>query len=959
MTSKKRWASAACGLALAGSPPAAGQEAPVRGERIEITGSRIASSDLEGASPVVKVTAEDIRVEGHPSIELTLNNLPQVRPDQGNRVNAGTTGTSTVDLRGLGATRTLVLVNGRRLPAGNPRSAAADLYQVPLALIQRVDVLTGGASAVYGSDAIGGVVNFILDRRFEGVRGEVGYDFYNHRQQNPDGAADALAARAAVNPSFSVPGDKSRDGESARANLTLGHNFAGDKGNATLFLEYLKTRALTFAERDYSACSGFFVEGAFMCGGSGNSTLPARVIDLGTGISWTPTDEAGSVRRWNAESGSYNFAPRNFFQRSGERYVAHARAEYELGGGHRVYGELNYHDYRTAAQLAESGTFLEFATVRFENPLLSPAWRSSLGLTQAGATADVLVGRRNVEGGGRRDEIHQYSWRELAGIKGNLGTDWRYDLFQHYGKVEYRTAFRNDFSLLRASRALDVVAHPSTGAAVCASVLDGTDPRCVPYDVWRAGGVTSPALDYLTLDASARGYTSQQVWGVVANGDLGAYGVRFPGSAMAVEVALGAERRTEKLQVRNDPAYLSGELTSPAFDAVDVDGSYSVTDLFAEARVPVSSALGLSASYRHSDYDTGQATNTFGFGFELAPIRAMRLRGSYQRAVRAANIVELFMPLGLGPGPEEDPCAGRTPTASLAQCQRTGVTAAQYGAIPASEGIEPTGGPGVYGGNVALAPEAASTSTIGVILVLAKGLEARLDYFDMRIEDKVGITPPEVTLAECLRSGEARLCSLIRRDPATGALWLGSGHTLVTNQNIGNSRVSGVDVGIDSSHALGAYGHVAFSVLGSWLQRWEEEPYPGASAYDCAGLFGNICGGPRPHWRHRARATWATPWGIDAVLTWRHIGPAKNEAEDSSPQLAGSSTFASPGLKAANYLDLAAAWKVGKGLALRVGVNNVLDRSPPLLSSGTIVTTHGQFYDALGRHVYATLTGRF
>lgn len=953
------WAGAAAALALSGSPGASPQEA-IPGGRIEVTGSRIASPDLEGASPVVRIDAEDIRIDGRPSIELLLNTIPQIVGDQGNRVSNGATGTATVDLRGLGATRTMVLVNGRRLPAGSPRSAAADLSQLPIALIERIDVLTGGASAVYGSDAIGGVVNFILDRRFAGVRGEVSYDFHNHRQHNPGGVAEVIAELGATNPTYRVPRDKSRDGESTRASLTLGHNFAGDRGNATVSLSYLETRALATSERDYSACPVFFDEGRVQCGGSGAATFPARVVDLASFSSWAPADAAGRVRRWGPGTDRYNAASSAYYQRPGERYGVHASAEYELRPGHRLYGEFGHHDDRTAAAIAPSGVFLEFVPVRFDNPLLSAEWRSTLGLTERDLAADVLIGRRNVEGGARIDDIRHRSYREVAGIKGALSADWTYDLFQQFGKVDYRSSFENDFSRTRALRALDVVTHPDTGTAVCASTLDGSDPACVPYDIWRLGGVTPEALSYLQLTATNKGYTSQQVVGMTISGDLGGHGIRFPGSKAGVEAVLGAERRVERLRMENDAAFLSGDLTSPAYEPVDVDGSYTVKELFGEVRVPVSDRLGLGGAYRYSDYSTGRKTHTYGLGFELAAMRPVRLRGSYQRAVRAANIVELFTPLGLGPGALDDPCAGSTPSASLAECQRTGVTAARYGRIPSN--FDESGGPGVYGGNPALEPEAASTRTLGILLAPAKGVNVAIDYFDIRIEDKVGVTPPNVTLGECLRTGESRLCSLIVRDPATGALWIGGGHILAINQNVGRSRVSGIDVSVALSHDLAAYGNVAIGFLGSWLRRWEEEPYPGATAYDCAGLFGVNCGAPRPRWRHRARVTWATPWQLDATLTWRYMGLARHESRDSHPLLSRrlvSEADSEADLQTVQYLDLAATWKIDRRLTLRAGINNLLDRDPPLIVFGAPANGFAQGYDALGRHVYVSLTARF
>ena len=199
-------------------------------ERVEITGSRIKTVQTEGASPVITLSAEAIQVEAVRNMEALLNNLPQVFADFGAQVSNGSTGTATVNLRNLGASRTLVLINGRRVPAGSPRSIAADLNQIPVSLVRRVEVLTGGASAVYGSDAVAGVVNFIMNDRFEGVQVELNHQFFQHSQQNPSDIETPLRAR-----NYPIPGDKSRDGEVTDFGVTLGGNFAGGKGNATAY----------------------------------------------------------------------------------------------------------------------------------------------------------------------------------------------------------------------------------------------------------------------------------------------------------------------------------------------------------------------------------------------------------------------------------------------------------------------------------------------------------------------------------------------------------------------------------------------------------------------------------------------------------------------------------------------------------------------------------------------------
>ena len=277
MDARVRGRMAAALAALAAGLPSHAQQAAEKMERIEVTGSRLpTSSDAETPSPVAIIHAADIRVDGLQSLELVLNNYPQFAADQGTRISNGATGTATANLRALGAQRTLVLVNGRRMPAGSPWALSPDLNQIPPQLIQRVEILTGGASAVYGADALAGVVNFIMNDRFEGVQADVSYAFNNHQQKN-EFATNLLEQRG-----IAVPGDKSMDGEVGSASLTLGGNFAQDKGNAVVSFRYLKSKALEQSERDYSACALGLGRGGTTaaCGGSfaGN---PGYFLDYG------------------------------------------------------------------------------------------------------------------------------------------------------------------------------------------------------------------------------------------------------------------------------------------------------------------------------------------------------------------------------------------------------------------------------------------------------------------------------------------------------------------------------------------------------------------------------------------------------------------------------------------------------------------------------------------------------
>ncbi|MCC2954284.1 TonB-dependent receptor [Massilia sp. IC2-477] len=943
------------------------QQAPAEGQqlqRVEVTGSRIATANLESVSPVTVVGAKDIKLEGTRSVENLLNNLPQVFADQGGSISNGSSGTATVNLRNFGADRTLVLVNGRRLPAGSPRNTAADLNQIPAALIKRVEVLTGGASAIYGSDAVAGVVNFIMNDNFQGVQIESNYAFYNHEQK------DGAAAQAAKRRNFPVPDDKSADGKVKDVNLLLGGNFADGRGNAVAFIGYKKEDPLLQSERDFTACSldGFSSGNTFNCGGSGTS-FPGRFI-LANGNSYTVANNAGGVRPYVAATDQYNYGPLNYFRRPSERYTFSSFTHYDINDNARLYTEASFHDDHTVAQIAPSGLFGFDASgpnaIRYENPFLSQAWRTQLGLTGPGSTADALIFRRNVEGGGRQDDQRHTSYRGVIGIKGDIG-NWTYDAFAQVGKVLYSETYFNDFSNVRIGRALNVVTG-ANGQPVCQSVVDGTDPNCVPYNIWSLGQITPEALNYLQTPGFQKGSTHQSVQGINLSTDLGEYGIKLPTASRGIGLALGWEHRTEKLSLDTDTAFQTGDLAGQGGPTLGVAGQFSVRDYYAEARIPVlekapfADSLTLNGSFRRSDYSTGQKTDSYGVGAEWSPVQAAKVRFSYQRAARAANVVELFTPSGLSLfGMSSDPCAGATPSASFAQCARTGVTQAQYGRIedsPAGQYNQ------ITGGNTNLAPEESDSYTLGLVLTPMRNLSLTIDAFDMKVEGVIGGLPASTTLTQCLQTGDPKFCSLIQRD-RLGSLWaLNAGRIVATNQNLGMRSTKGLDLGANYGMKLAGYGSLDLSYIGTVLKEFKSEDFPGSGEYDCAGLHGTTCGTPLPKYRHKIRAVWGTPWrGLEVGVTWRYIKGVKLDATSDNELLATDFEPADEKLAARNYLDLVGQWAINKNFTLRAGMNNALDKDPPVTGVVAAVfgngNTYPQVYDAMGRHIFLNLTAKF
>jgi iron complex outermembrane receptor protein len=954
-----------------------------RVERVEVTGTRLPQLSTEGPSPVTVMDAQEIRMDGLSKAEDLLNNLPQVYAAQGSMSSNGATGTATVNLRNLGETRNLVLLNGRRMPAGSPRSgtasAAADLNQIPVGLIQRVELLTGGASAVYGSDAITGVVNFIMNDRFEGLQVDLNWSGYNHEQHSTT-VSNLVAAKAAGNPTqYAVPGDVGADGQVRGVNLLMGRNFADNKGNATAFFSYKKEDAVLQSQRDFSACS-LRPGNTFTCGGSGTS-YPGYFYAFGPGGAYnifTIADAAGNTRPFTGND-VYNFGPLNYYRRPSEQYAASAFAHLDISPKVRAYTELGFHDNRSLAQIAPSGSFFTQQTVAFENPLLSASERAAIAagaggpFAAPGDTATVLIGRRNVEGGGRIDDIRHTSYRVVAGAKGEISPGFNYDTFAQTARVIYSNTYLNDFSNVRINRALDVVAGPG-GAPTCRSVVNGTDPNCVPWDIWHIGGVNQAQLNYLQTPGLQNGETRLHVINGTLSADLGQHGIKMPGARDGLGVAFGLERRKEALELRTDTQFETGDLAGQGGATPSVKGGLDVDEVFGEARLPIlqrvpfADLLSVNGSYRHSKYSDNVDSNTWGVGAEWAPVRAYRLRGSYSHAIRHANVQELFSPQSNGLVALADPCAGPTPTASAANCARSGVSAAQYGNILAN----PAGQYNVLtGGNQLLKPETANTATIGLVMNPVRSLTATVDFWAIKIEDAVGQAPAQTTLNNCVNAGI--LCGNVQRD-ALGSLWLlPAGRVNATNQNLGGYFTKGLDIGANWTTRMGNMGGLGLNFIGTYVDTWKFEPIKGLGVFDCVGLVGQQCGTPNPQWRHKARATWATPVNVDLALTWRHIDAVKNETSSSDPLLAGLNPLTDQVLPKRDYFDLAASWTINKTFTVRGGINNIFDVDPPIVSGTATATlpaladpsifgngnTFPQMYDTLGRLMWVNLTMKF
>jgi iron complex outermembrane recepter protein len=1006
-------------LGFAQSPPAPDESRPALAE-IVVTGSRIpVPANITATSPIQVVTAQDIALAGQTDATNILNSLPQTvitGIDFGNNSSPAQApgGFATADLRGLGPQRTIVLVDGRRLGIGDPNTnnpnPAPDLDQIPTALIERVEVVTGGASATYGSDAIAGVVNFIMKKNFEGIELNGQYGFAQHDQQN----SYIQGREAAVG--ITPPTGSIRDGYKRDASVLAGTNFNEGEGNITGYFVYHNQDAVPGAARDFSDClaasnnalSGVPTQTGFTCIGSPDSNKFVTNAGGGPGYysvvgqQFVPYPAAGSVPPARFSPAAYEYA-----QRQDTRNLAGLSLHLAVNESFKPYLELSFMNDRTLTQIAPSGLFQGGNTlssngtyfINCSNPLLSaqeaaaictPAQTAADKASPGSVSADLDIGRRNIEGGGRESAYEHLNYRAVAGSNGSLGEAWTYDAYALY---YYTSLFQSNLNYLNyaaINNALQVKTNAS-GAPEC--IVGGS---CVPYNIFTSGAVTPQQLSYLYTTGTDSGTNSEQIAHVDFTGQLERYRISSPWARDGFAVNVGAEHRLETLNFAPDAAELSGALAGYSGALVAIDKRYSVNEGFLEMRLPIAQSqrgiydLTVDAGYRYSDYSTAGVTNTYKFEVQYAPLPDVRLRYSYDRVVRAPNLIELYTPQVYGQSNVvgADPCAptnnGATrATASLTACEHTGVTAAEYGnGFGASVGGTntivqcPEACGQVSSGNPYLAPESADTWSLGLSFTptALPNFTASLDYFHISLTNEIGIVPATIILQQCLATGSPVYCSQIVRTPQgalSGASIAGGGYILQTNVNTGAALVSGIDLQSNFRVPLAnGWGTLTASLSGSWIQHNSLAPYEGAPSYDCAGLFGNTClnGSVNPNWRHNLRVNWDTPWKVLLSAQWRFIGHSSFDNNSSQPLLQNQEEgFFDPvvtHIPNYSYLDLSAIWRATREIEIRAGINNVLDKDPPFLPSADISGAAGGLntfptYDLLGREIFVAFKARF
>jgi len=879
-------------------------------------------------------------------------------------------------------------------------------------------VLTGGASSVYGADAVAGVVNFVLDTQFEGFRVDTQYSFYNHNNRNSDRFTVPLNARG-----FPYPRGTVADGGTFDATLSFGSGFDDGHGHVTAYVGYRKINAVTQSNRDYSACSlsgrtasQVAANGQlYTCGGS--ATSPTGTVfafdsnDPRTSSFTSLTYQFGPGRTLAPGFTPFNFAPTNYFQRPDERYTAGVFADYEISEALHPYMEFMFMDDRTVAQIAPSGDFGNTLSINCDNPLLgaaqlavlcdnenllvSPAFDSKFvvvgndpqgrpayqftdpttGATYNRGFAQIL--RRNIEGGSRRDDLQHTSYRGVIGMRGDIGRAWSYDAYYQYGRTVFAETYYNDASVARIRKAIDVVTDPVTGLPVCRSALDGSDPSCTPWDIFSPGTVTPTAAStaYISVPGFQRANVSEQVVSGYLSGSLGEYGIQSPWANEGVGIVLGAEHRNESLDFTTDLEFQLGDLAGQGAASLPVNGGFNVTEFFTEVNIPIAKnswvhEFTITGGYRYSDYSNGPRTDTYKVEGRLAPTEDILFRGGYNRAVRAPTVQDLFAPVRVALDGSSDPCAGAPITAAQTGCLAQGLTVGQVVAPnPAAQYN------GLIGGNPNLSPEIADTYTAGVILTprWVPGLSISVDYFDIKVNSAIQGYGADTIVGLCTSSADPFFCGLVHRD-ASGSLWrTPDGYVTDFQTNTGGATTSGIDVQLGYQRQIGNVGRLGLSFVGTYLDKLEfDTGIASAGSYDCKGLYGNTCGAPSPQWRHTARVSFDLPNGIGASVRWRYFDGVSLDALSTNSNLRNTSNsgpapggVARPGLagfNAVSYFDLALTFRVGDHYNFRLGANNVLDREPPVTGSQACPAgpcngnVYAQVYDALGRYIYAGLT---
>jgi outer membrane receptor protein involved in Fe transport len=993
-------------MTVSASAQEANPSAPAVLTEVVVTGSRIPQPNNEAVSPIHTVGQQEFKLQGTVDVETLLNNLPSVSPADTQFSNGNAqTGVASVDLRGFGANRTLVLVDGRRMPPGDAQEPVADLNLIPTALIDRVDVLTGGAASIYGSDAISGVVNFIMKHDFQGVQLDAQYGFAQH--DNNNSSADGVLTDAGLTP----PRGNTIQGRNTHVTVTFGSKLDDDRGNIEGYLSYVDLKPVLQSAYDTEACviaSTFNDAGAngHFCLGSSNSaygnfqgnfygsedaagnwlssnTLNPVVQTLSNNPQATNFVAYGNSPP-GAASRAYNFAPLQYLQRQDRRYQGGFFAQYAITTQVNAYSDFLFEEDSATAQLAPGGLFVDNGPINQINcadPLMTPGQQQTIcgpNAGNAGMLSDLLSIGYRLQNEPRDYLFVHHSFKMDVGVRGNIDDVWSYDAYAQYGRADSSAKTSNAVSLSKVANSLDAIPDGS-GGAMCANAA-ARAAGCIPLNIFQplSAGITPQQFAYIEEDGTISGYTTEEVFSANLVGKLGKYGIRSPWANEGIGLALGAEYRRDYLNDSPDAAITSGDLGIGGIPSVS--GSTDVKEAYGELSVPIVAdrtlmkSISVDSSYRWSDYNLSGSSGTYKFGVSWAVTSDLRLRGAFARTERAPTVVELFIPQSIGGAPFEDPCAGATPTYSAATCYRSsnlaaaGVSEAQFASNIYGHIVDCPAGAcnSKSGGNPELRPEVAHTITAGFVLApsFIPDLHASVDYWDIKVLNAIGTLSPGSTLEGCYTSNITALCDDVSRNPLNGSLTGASGFVLSANQNLTSIHKRGVDFQADYRLLLPHWGSIDANFAGTRLALAQTD-VPAQGTYDCAGLFGPTCGVPQPRWRHTLRSTWSTPWTIDLSLQWRYLAHVNADINSTNAILGGGCcTLIDAKIPSYSYFDFTTAWHIRDNVTLRAGMTNILDKDPPVLDTIFLGLAYSPtnswpaLYDSLGRSVFISLSAK-
>ena len=960
-------------------------------EEVVVTGTRIADPNVTSSSQITSIDGEELLVRGITRVEDYLNDLPQISPGQSITNSNGASGTATANLRNLGCSRTLVLMNGRRMVSGTTGGGnCADLNTVPTLLLDKVEVLTGGASSVYGSDAVAGVVNFILDDEFVGMKSSFYHGFYQHKNDNKS-LRDLVASY-----DYALAPKDVTTGDTEKVSVAFGGEIDGGKGHITAFMEHTDTKPILQGEYDISACA--LRSGFSGCGGS--STIPpGRWADFGgysaggfvnvdptiTGVDFKVLGNEFVPRAGQA----YNYNPTNFFQRPDDRFNSGFFGKYEVSDNAEVYVDMTYMKSESNAQIAYSGTFGNITALPCYNAFLSeqqynaacgdwtgmggdhaPDFASGAAALAYLANLDLAVGdgsilgykaplyslKRNVEGNPRQSIFAYKSFTQTVGVRGDINDNWSYDAYYQTSNVVYNNEYRNDLSVTAINRAVDVVSV--NGVPTCVSALNGTDSTCVPYNLFQGGlpgdqgiqGVIDGGQElqsYIANSTYINGDGEQTTFTAYVTGDTG---YSIPGAPGNVSVVAGFESRELSSDFRPDLPSRTGDRSGSGGATLPLGGTYDVDEFFVELGIPVTDTVSMDAGFRSADYSTGNDTTAMKLGAFWTVNDKVSVRGSFQTSQRHANLAELYQGIGQGlVDLDYDPCGidpdtGAAPIATQEQCLNTGLPANLYGTdlkSPADQYNIQTGG------NPNVNPEESESITIGVVLNPMDGLTLTVDYFDITVEDGIGTVSPKTALDKCIETGAAAFCNLINRNPVNGSLWLTGGYISAQITNISEEQTSGIDVIFDYSVDTN-WGPLVVSGVTTLLDSYDIIELPGEAAIGCSGNWGGSCGkNPMPEVMGSYTVGLTTEFDTDVILGVRYLG----ETDDLN---ANDIDF-----DAYTYLDATAIYSVNDNMSVTLGVSNLLDKEPGYTSDAGTAPGNGNtfpgYFDAFGRHIHLSI----